>query len=559
MVDNVIRKASNDYLNNLHKTKNNNLLHAFDQMEFRVNNPETPSKGGDQVAKQAGFVFEEMHAGSFNINAAAEGINPEELKAWTSGEHGLGKFHRTDDIRVGTPDDYDSYQAKANKDEYSTRRALSDPKYRNVKHLGPSDQIEDKTIEGFHKGTKVESDEVTLEEVRSTTGKVRNGEKYEYDKKEEKKKKLHKHNAKEHLKYSFLNNAVVHTVKEIQELIQKYKKGDLTQDDFLESLKNILLGTGVGVAKDSVFFIVCSYFGIKSNHVNGMMICTSLAKKICDFANGKKTIEELVDELTSTVSSTGLGVLTSYSFQTLTVFISRSALLSSLAASPLGSLLIILILGHIFNQIQILLLKSAKFEALKNVEQAIKHLDKYKKNPEGERSTAFSVIIETSSLKEYKFSFKDLIPMHGELQDWNEYKLKKEIIDELKEIANSTSAYNDIKIIEQVEIDNEKIAYLNNHFREVGIEIDLNSCDNLVKLHACINQTFDDLDKVNEEKVIYTEQYISQLREVQQSLVDRTKNSIDPSVLIKKLRREKNIIDNPIQRISYQDVLLHLS
>jgi hypothetical protein len=90
-----------------------------------------------EMAVQQGFVAEAHHVGSFNVEAAARGLNNHRAT------RDVGQVnHPVTDIRLTTPTESTDYQVKFYKDGEKTSAALSPEKYDGIGKVVPSEQLE---------------------------------------------------------------------------------------------------------------------------------------------------------------------------------------------------------------------------------------------------------------------------------------------------------------------------------------------------------------------------------------------------------------------------------
>lgn len=131
------------------------------------NNIDAILSRGNEIPQKAGFIAEEIHAGTYNANAVLEGEQGraytdlyEEWKSQKWHDRNLDKYDVPDVVIAKDGEVVHASQLKYNEDAAETAKQLSDPRYMEMDSLiGPEDQIK-----GTFKNVSDES-----EPVRTTT------------------------------------------------------------------------------------------------------------------------------------------------------------------------------------------------------------------------------------------------------------------------------------------------------------------------------------------------------------------------------------------------------
>ena len=181
--DTAGRSAFSDYMSNLSQNNaiNEQNLHiqeineAIDQLARNINEHPNLNLGIEQLK---GFVAEEMHTGTFNIEAIKQGSDH---RAWTLQQHGYASVDIATNFEKSYSSKYSNTAEKAENMQAALNKDTGEPKYHGQERLIAYEQVDDaKTWAHRRAGKNIESrpdvSQSHIETEEHLVGKISDGE-----------------------------------------------------------------------------------------------------------------------------------------------------------------------------------------------------------------------------------------------------------------------------------------------------------------------------------------------------------------------------------------------
>jgi len=402
--------------------------------------------------KLKGNVYEAQQTGDYNIDSATKG-KADQTHASTGGDTlsdgtKISKNDQTTDIVVETKENpwsktrQDPYQAKTGK---TARHELKNSKYDNVGKVAPSDQVPESSgvIKNKVGGKEISSDNINSSELDQLTRDAKNqNAKYPAEKQQQKRNELARLNLFEAVKTGALIEGITTAASEIIKIV---RSGELTEEQFIESIKNIICGTIDGAARGAAVVTATRIFDVAANSMEAVPVMAAanvaldLAKDLYKFATGKieadmllcNTVENSMKSLATFAGGYlgGLGATAAISAITGADMAAVGAGLG-VPFGPLGIVVGSVIGGVIIGGAVNLAIKDAKSEAYGAFQQCLINIKNDIENDPSGRIYKFADAM--SCLETRAWSFKSLIPGRNFISDMTEYNLKKRAIQEMR-------------------------------------------------------------------------------------------------------------------------------
>lgn len=439
------------------------LEEAFKEYADNVNKAARNNSGeisGRPADKLKGNIYEAQQKSEYNIDATAKG-KADQTRAYMGGDTGadgkvISTHDQTTDIKIQTQDNpwgkvrEKPYQAKTGK---TAQREISNLKYKDVEHVGPKGQVADGNTISDKVGSKtISSDPTTPEELDKLTRDAKEQKvKYPEQKKHQKRGELNRLNVIDATKTGALIGGVSAAVHEIIDIVKNGKS--LTQEQFTASIEHVISGTADGATRGAATVLATQIFNVQANTLKavpamaGANIAVSLGEDLYRFARGKIEADEL---LTNTVGNT----LTSFGglFGGWAGGQATGALMSSVSCAntaaigasigtpfgPLGVVIGSVVGGVIIGGAVNMVIKDAKKDGQRMYAQCVENLRREVERDPSMQMMKFADAM--SSLEDYNFSFKSLIPCHDFFSNMEEYHLKKKAIKDMQALMDNRIA-----------------------------------------------------------------------------------------------------------------------
>jgi hypothetical protein len=437
--------------------RTNLLEQAFKDYEDSINRAARNNDGTVSqrpADKLKGNILEAQQKASYNVDAAAKGKG-DKTHASMGGDklsdgEVISKTDPTTDIVTETKKNpwsktkQDPYQAKSGD---SAQRELDNPKYDDVDKVAPSDQVSDGNtrIKSKVGGKEISSEEITSPELDKLTEDARNqNAKYLEEKKQQKRKELNRLNLIDAAKTGALIGGISVTISEIIKIV---KNGELTKEQFVESVKNIIInGIVDGAARSTTIVAATQLFNVAKNSISleavpvmaAANVAFDLAKDLYKFACGNieadvllcNTVENSIKSL-ATFSGGYLGGLGATAAISAITGADMAAVGAGIGApfGPIGIIIGSVVGGVIIGGVVNIAIKDAKEEAYAVFNRCLKNVRNEIERDPSRRVYIFADAM--SHLEKRDWSFKSLIPGHNFISDMTEYNLKKRAIQEI--------------------------------------------------------------------------------------------------------------------------------
>lgn len=437
-----------------------NYAHLMDQSAI-AQSTGLPVRTGSQQYK--GFIAEEFFKHTLKINALAKGVPDWKIGVYTEGALPDGGFlsHNDEhtDITVylrknpwSKPVRTVDYQSKIFNDSGKYDEVFGRQKYQGVKHVGGSGQgVNDKVRVKIDR-TEITSDAATPEQFVEKTDQAKAQATPEYSQKQEKFDELHRVTLGRAVAAGAATGFIFTTVQEIVNAVKNSK--DLSEDQFVRSIENILCGTveggvrGGAVAGSVQIFSKILGREVAANSLEavpvmaGANVAVSFAKDLykCFIANEIDKDDLLCNTVNNTFASAagfgGAWVGGQIGGQAITLFTAAKTAAATGAAigSPLGpvgtvvgSLVGGLLIGIGTNAIVGTANKDAQNRYLECIAEIETHIEL-----EGfDKLYYFADSME--SLSDFRVSFKDLLPCYNLISDLKEYNIHKKALRNIED------------------------------------------------------------------------------------------------------------------------------
>lgn len=421
-----------------------------------------------------GFVAEEYFKHTLKINALSEGIPDWQVGIYTKGTlpdgSTLSGIDKETDITIFTrkrpwsrSNRSVDYQSKMYQDPKNYTKLQNNPQYRNVELVGAADNnIVDDAIKIKIGKKTIVSDTISNEDAMSLADSMKAQDTPKYGKAVEKHAELNKVNMGKAVAAGAATGLILSTVKEIVEVIKN--SDNLPEDQFVQSISNILYGTAEGGIRGGAIMGSVQLFGkivgkeIAANSFGAVPIM-AVANTAVDFAKDlyrcfvAETIDiddllcNTINNAFSSLAGFGGGYLGGYVGGYIGVqiagFTSAQAAAATGAAigSPLGP--IGTVIGSVVGGIVIgiganAIVGTANKDAQKEFEKCIEEFNSHIELNGCQRLYYFTDSM--SSISEFRLSFKNLLPCYNLISDLREYNLHKKAINSIHEQLDASIA-----------------------------------------------------------------------------------------------------------------------
>lgn len=415
------------------------------------------------AAQYKGFAAEEYFKHTTKINALAKGVPEYKLGVYTNGimpdGSELSRIDMEVDISLWTRKHFWSkpmrtadYQSKIHNNPVDYVKDMNKPQYQNVDFVGGSGQgVNDKVR--IQVGNKeIASDSITPKEAEELAEKMKAQATPEYAKRAEKIKELNARSFESAVKAGALVGFTVSTVQEIINVIMN--RNNLSEDQFVESITNILCGTAEGAVRGGAINLSVQLMGqmlgkeitsASLEAVPAMAIANfsvDLAKDLYKcFVKGTIDTDDLlcnsVDNLFTSVAGFGGGWIGGQAVGLLVSAKASAATGAAIGSSigPIGTIIGAVVGGVVFGIGARIISNTAGKDAYKAFEACMNDVNSHIELSGIERIYYFADSM--SSLSDHKISFKDLLPCYNLISDLKEYNLHRKAI---KNISNQLAA-----------------------------------------------------------------------------------------------------------------------
>lgn len=459
-----------------------------------------------------GFAAEEYFKNTLKINALAKGVPDYKIGVYTKGEMPDGSvlsgIDMETDISIWTrehpwekPMRTTDYQSKIHNNSSAYSKDINNPQYKDVQFVGGSGQGVNDTIKTKIGKLTVESDSITPKEAAELADEMKSQTTKVYGKRQEKFNELNKVNLSRAVKAGAATACICSTVQEIVSVIKNSK--NLTENQFIKSIENILLGTVEGGVRGGAIAGSVQLLGkmigkeVAANSLEAIP-AMSLANVAVDFAKDlykcfvKNTIDtddllcNSVNNVFTSIAGFGgawafgqlgghiAGQLTSQSFSQ---GVSMMAAAKSSAATgaaigssfgPIGTIVGSVVGGIVIGLGANAIISTANKDAYNAFTTCINDINSHIELSGCEKLYYFADSM--SNISDFRLSFKDLLPCYNLISDLKEYNLHKKAIKQITQQLDDSCIAIDIEkkkallLIEQKH--RQRIEALNNVFEE---------------------------------------------------------------------------------------------
>lgn len=472
VVMDIIRDASNAGVATSQCLQMEALKHAMDsyakEMDLSAIAKSTGLPNQLPVEAYKGFVAEEFYKNRLKINALAEGVPDYKLGVYTKGimpdGTNLSQIDEKVDIAIwvrkhfwSKPVQVKNYQSKMFNNASKYEKVINDPKYQNVDFVGGSGQgVNDKIRVKIAK-QEVSSDAITPDEARALAGEVKAQSTPAYEHRAEKIRELNTKSLGDAVKAGALVGFTISTIKEIITVIKN--RDNLSEDQFVQSIENILCGTAEGAIRGGAINISVQLMGkmlgkeltsASLEAVPAMALANfsvDLGKDLyrC-FVKGSIDTDDLLcnsveNMFSSVVGFTGAWVGGQVAGQIAGYFASAKASAAAGAAigssvGPIGTIIGAVVGGVVFGIGAHIISSTANKDAQKAFKEVTDEINSHIELSGFEKLYYFADSM--GSLSEHKLSFKDLLPCYNLISDLREYNYHKKAIKGIKEQLNAS-------------------------------------------------------------------------------------------------------------------------
>ncbi len=409
-------------------------------------------------AQYKGFAAEEFFKNRMKINALAEGVPDYKLGIYTEGilpdGSELSPIDTQVDISIWTRKHFWSrpvksaeYQSKMFDNANKYAKVINNPKYKDVSFVGGSGQgVNDKVMVDVD-GRRISSDAITPEEARNLADRMKAQDTPQYEFRREKINQLNAKSFGDSVKTGAVIGCVLSTVREIIDIIKNKK--ELTEEQFVESIKNILCGTAEGAVRAGTINLSVQLLGkmlgkeITSASLEAVPavaltnFSVDLAKDLyrCFVVKSIDTDDLLcnsADNLFTSAVGFGGGWIGGQAAGLLLSFKVSAETGAAIGSSfgPIGTIIGSVIGGVLFGIGARVICNIADKDAYAAFEDCVKDINSHLELSGVEKIYYFADSM--SSLSAHKLSFKDLLPCYNLISDLKEYKYHKKALKNLK-------------------------------------------------------------------------------------------------------------------------------
>ena len=478
--------------------KKQSLQEAIDNFSSELNKAAIAKSTGRPVmtpsAQYKGFAAEEYFKQTLKINALAKGEN---IEVFTSGRLPDGttlsgidmevdisiwrkKYPWNKSIKIG------EYQSKIHNNPSDYAKDILNKQYENVEFVGGAGQgVNDKVRVNLGK-KEITSDSITPENATKLADAMKEQNVPNYDKATEKHAELDKINLLNAVTTGTFAGFVLSLIKEVATLINS---GDnLNEDQFVESFKNIVLGSADGGVRAAALVgstqLMSKVIGkeVVANSLGAVPITVAanttvdLAKDLyrC-FVNQTIDADDLLCNTINNVYNSAAGYLGSYAGSQISVFLTAKSAAATGATigstlGPLGTVIGSVVGGFIIGLGAQSLINTANKDAISEFVLCVEKINSNIELSGVEKLYYFAD--ELDSISDFKLSFKSLLPCYNLISDMKEYNLRKKAIkniDKQMELSlNEIDSLKNEELSRLLKFHQQRIEELNEKFEELS-------------------------------------------------------------------------------------------
>lgn len=478
--------------------KKQSLQEAIDNFSSELNKAAIAKSTGRPVmtpsAQYKGFAAEEYFKQTLKINALAKGEN---IEVFTSGRLPDGttlsgidmevdisiwrkKYPWNKSIKIG------EYQSKIHNNPSDYAKDILNKQYENVEFVGGAGQgVNDKVRVTLGK-KEITSDSITPENATKLADAMKEQNVPNYDKATEKHAELDKINLLNAVTTGTFAGFVLSLIKEVATLINS---GDnLNEDQFVESFKNIVLGSADGGVRAAALVgstqLMSKVIGkeVVANSLGAVPITVAanttvdLAKDLyrC-FVNQTIDADDLLCNTINNVYNSAAGYLGSYAGSQISVFLTAKSAAATGATigstlGPLGTVIGSVVGGFIIGLGAQSLINTANKDAISEFVLCVEKINSNIELSGVEKLYYFAD--ELDSISDFKLSFKSLLPCYNLISDMKEYNLRKKAIkniDKQMELSlNEIDSLKNEELSRLLKFHQQRIEELNEKFEELS-------------------------------------------------------------------------------------------
>ncbi len=436
-----------------------NFAHALDKSAIAKSTGlpvRTPS------SQYKGFIAEEWHKHTLKINALSEGIPDYMLGVYTNGNlpngEALSRIDMHVDITVFTrenpwcqPMRQSDWQSKMHDKASAYLRDFDSAQYADVNFVGGAGQGVNDTVKASVCGKVVSSDPITSEEATVMADGAKAQSTRAYAKRQEKLDGLHSVELQRTVKAGAAAGFIFSAVSEVIRLLRLVRNKKLSKDEFIESVKTVLLGTADGAVRAGAINEAVFYFGRVLGKDLGtgcagtvpVMASASFAVDFAEdlyrcFVEGAIDADDLLCNMVdnvflSLVSYGGSWAIGQLGKQVLLGSARGAAAAGAAIGSPLGPLGTVvgsIVGGIIIGKCGQAFVSMADKDAVVAYNSLIEEIDSHIEFEGCERIYYFADAM--SSLSDFRLSFKNLLPCYNLISDLKEYNLHRKAISSVE-------------------------------------------------------------------------------------------------------------------------------
>lgn len=477
--------------------KKQSLQDVIDNFSSELNKAAIAKSTGRPVmtpsAQYKGFAAEEHFKQTLKINALAKGEN---IEVFTSGRLPDGttlsgidmevdisiwrkKYPWNKSIKIG------EYQSKIHNNPSDYAKDILNKQYENVEFVGGAGQgVNDKVRVTLGK-KEITSDSITPENATKLADAMKEQNVPNYDKAAEKHAELDKINLLNAVTTGTIAGFVLSLIKEVATLI---KSGDnLKEDQFVESFKNIMLGSADGGVRAAALVsstqLVSKIVGkeVMANSLGAVPVTVAanttvdLAKDLyrC-FVNQTIDADDLLCNTINNVYNSAAGYLGSYAGSQISVFLTAKSAAATGATigstlGPLGTVIGSVVGGFIIGLGAQSIINTANKDAISEFVLCVEKINSNIELSGVEKLYYFAD--ELDSISDFKLSFKSLLPCYNLISDMKEYNLRKKAIkniDKQMELSlNEIDSLKNEEFTRLLQFHQQRIEELNEKFEEL--------------------------------------------------------------------------------------------
>lgn len=470
----VIRDASSEGTATRAGIQTKSLQSAIDNYANAMNQSAIAKSTGLPVRtptqQYKGFAAEEYYKNTLKINALAKGVPDYKLGIYTKGQMPdgtvLSGIDMETDISIWTrehpwdkPMRTADYQSKIHNKASAYAKDMNNPQYQDVQFVGGAGQGVNDTVKVDIGRKTITSDSITPEEAAELAEQMKAQSTQGYSKRQEKFDELNKINLGTAVIAGAATGFILTTVQEIVDVIKNRR--DLPEDQFVQSIKQILCGTAEGGIRGGAIVGSVQLFSkmlgreIAANSLEAIPIMAT-ANVAVDFAKDlykcfvTQTIDtddllcnsinsvfssatgfagvwavgqiggQIAGHFTSQALIQGVGLLTSAKAAAAT----GAAIGSSLG--PIGTVVGSVVGGIVIGIGANAIIGTANKDAQRAFNDCIADINSHIELSGCEKLYYFADSM--ASLSDFQLSFKDLLPCYNLISDLREYNIRKKAI-----------------------------------------------------------------------------------------------------------------------------------